>query len=293
MKNARFIGFACIIITTICYGLIPAFSFMAYGAGAQTETLLFDKFFYAAILMWAVIIFKKIDFRIPREAWKPMAAVLVAYIGIATFLYMSFDYISGSLATIISFMYPAFVVAFEMVTGKEKVSIKRITAVVISMVGMCLIVWGPDMKLQVLGVIFALLCAVSYTVYALALGSPSLKGVHPLVTPAYVLGVSAVFNFFRCIISGKPLFTDTPAQLMYILLLAVICAFVAILCYCVGVRLIGSSNAAIINTFEPACACVFSYFLVGDAITLSMIGGGVLIILAVLLTALPDRRQNG
>ncbi len=63
----------------------------------------------------------------------------------------------------------------------------------------------------------------------------------------------------------------------------------AILCYTISVRLIGPTNASIINTFEPACACVFGYLLIGDRITLSMIVGGIMIMISILLTSLPDK----
>lgn len=220
-----------------------------------------------------------------------MIAIMLSYIGVATFLYLSFDYISGSLATIISFTYPAIVIAIEMLRGKERVRAVKIIAVVISLLGMCLIVWSPDMKIQIIGVLFAFICALCYTVYIIELSSDKLDGLHPLITPGYVLAASAVFNFFRCIVSGNPLFTSTFPQFGYMLLLAVVCAFIAILCYCVGVRMIGPSNASIINTFEPACACVFGYLLIGDQITISMIIGGTLIIMAVLLTSLPDKER--
>ena len=145
------------------------------------------------------------------------------------------------------------------------------------------------MTIQIIGVVFAFLCALCYTVYIIELSSDALSDLHPLVTPGYVLAASAVFNFFRCLFSGNPLFTTGGEQLMYILLLSVVCAFIAILCYCVGVRLIGPTNASIINTFEPACACVFGWLLIGDRITLSMIIGGVMIIAAVLMTCVPDK----
>ncbi|MGI6765970.1 MAG: DMT family transporter [Lentihominibacter sp.] len=289
MKNTKLVGTICIIITTICYGLVPAISFKSFAVDVETETLLFDKFFYAAVLMWAYIFIRKINFRLPRAAWKPMIIIMLSYIGIATTLYLSFDYISGSLATIISFTYPVIVITIEMLRGRERVRAVKIIAVAISLVGMCLIVWSPDMQIQIIGVIFAFMCSLCYTVYIIELSSDKLEGLHPLVTPGYVLLASAVFNFFRCAISGYPLLTSTGIQLGYMLLLAVVCAFLAILCYCIGVRLIGPTSASIINTFEPACACVFGYLLIGDRITLSMIVGGIMIMISILLTSLPDK----
>ncbi|MDD4200183.1 MAG: DMT family transporter [Eubacteriales bacterium] len=292
MKNRKVIGTICIIITTLAYGLIPSLSFKAFAVGVETETLLFDKFLYAAVLMWALIFIRRIDFRLRNGALKPMIVIMISYIGIATTLYLAFDYISGSLATIISFTYPAIVIAIEMLRGKEKVRAAKIIAVILSLLGMGLIVWSPDMKIAIIGVLFAFLCSLCYTVYIIEISSDKLEGLHPLVTPGYVLAASAAFNFFRCLFSGNDLFTANAAQFGYILILAIVCAFIAILCYCVGVRLIGPTSASIINTFEPACACVFGYFLIGDEITLSMIIGGTLIIVAVLLTSLPDKKSD-
>jgi len=292
MKNTNLIGIFCIIGTTVCYGLVPSLSFITFETGVVTETLLFNKFLYAAILMWSYIFIKKIPFRLSRQQIKPMLAVVISYAGIATTLYLSFNYISGSLATIISFTFPAMVIAVEMIRGHEKVRFVKIAAVVLSLIGLCFIVWSPDMQIKILGVIFALLCAVCYTVYTIGLSSKSLDDIHSIVTAGYVLLTSAVLNFFRCFISGKPLFTENLQQLGYMLLLAVVCAFAAILLFCLGVRLIGPGNAAIINTFEPVCACIFGYFLVGDIITCGMIIGGVLVVAAVLLTNLPEKHSE-
>lgn len=292
MKNIRLMGSLCIVGTTVCYGLVPSFSFMAFETGVVSETLLFNKFFYAAILMWAYIFIKKIPFRLERQAVKPMLAVVIAYAGIATTLYLSFEYISGSLATIISFTFPAMVIAVEMIRGREKVRAVKILAVVISLLGLCLIVWSPDMEIKILGVVFALLCAGCYTVYTIGLSAKALADVNSIVTAGYVLATSAVINFFRCLISGNPIFTENTSQLAYMLLLAVVCAFAAILLFCLGVKLIGPSNASIINTFEPVCACIFGYLLVGDIITTSMIIGGLLVVTAVLLTNLPEKKER-
>ena len=76
------------------------------------------------------------------------------------------------------------------------------------------------------------------------------------------------------------------------ILLSVVCVFIAILCYAIGVRLIGPGNAALVNTLEPVLACVFGHFLVGDQLTGRMMIGAVLVVSAVLLTNLPGRQEE-
>ena len=283
-------GTLAIIGATLCYGLVPSLSFMAFDTGLVSETILFNKFLYAAIIMWAYIFIKKIPFKLEREQIKPMIVVVLAYAGIAITLYLAFENISGSLATIIEFTFPAMVIAVEMIRGREPVRALKIIAVVLSMIGLALVVWSPDMEIKMIGVIFALLCAVCYVFYTIGLAHQSLKGINSFVTAGYVMVTSAVINCLRCGFSDAPMFSQGGDQLFFVLMLAVVNAFLAIMLFCLGVKLIGPTNASIINTAEPVCACVFGYFLIGDVITSTMIIGGFLVVLAVLLTNLPDKK---
>jgi len=283
----KLLGTLCIIGTTLCYGFIPSLSFLSFAAGVKTETLLFDKFLYAAVLMWAYILIKRIPFKVDKDALKTMIAICLSYIGLATTLYLAFNYISGSLATIVSFTFPPIIIAIEMITKMEPVRLLKIVAVTLAMAGMVFIVGKPEMGGELIGIAFAFGTSICYVIYIMGLSAKSIKKMNSMVVAGYVLLSSAVVNFFRCIISGKPLFTSGFDQLGLILLLAIVCAFMAILLYCTGVKLVGPGNAAIINTFEPAVACVLGYLLIGDELTKNMLVGAALIIVAVLLANIP------
>ena len=144
-NNRKLLGVLSVTITSVCYGLVPSFSFIAFGMGVETETLLFNKFLYAAVIMWAFLLIRRINVRFSRRAVRDMIITCAGYIGMSTSLYISFDYISGSLATIVSFTFPAMIVAIEMITGREPVRIAKIAAVILSFGGLVLIVWSPDM----------------------------------------------------------------------------------------------------------------------------------------------------
>ena len=292
MSKTKITGIALIIGATAGYALVPSFSFLAFDQGVETETLLFSKFFYAAVLMWAYIFLKKLPFRLEKKATRMMAVIGLSYISLATTLYFAFDYISGSLATIISFTFPAMIVAIEMITGREKVRAAKILAVAISMVGMIFIIWSPDISANLIGILFAFGTALSYVVYTMGLSADCIKKSNTLVVAGYVLLMSTIFNFFRCLISGKPLFTTGFNQLWPMLVLAVFCAFMAILFFCIGVKLIGPGNAAIINTFEPVLACFFGYTIIGDVLTRNMIVGSALVVLAVFIANWPSSASD-
>lgn len=279
MKNLRAIGILCIVGTTIGYALVPSLSFLAFRDGISSETVLFDKFLYATILLWAYIFWKKLPYRLNKRLFKKVAIVALAYVGINTTLYLSFDYISGSLATVISFTFPVMVIIVEMITGKEKVNPIRCFAIILTVIGLLTTVMSPNIALDIRGVVFALMCAMFYTIYTIGLSNDTLKEGNPIVTAGYVLLTSTIVNGIRCVVSGHDAFSLSPN----VMLLAIVCAFMPIILYCIGVRLIGATDASVINTFEPVFACVFGALFIGDVITTNMIIGATIIVAAVLL----------
>lgn len=288
-KNVKLLGTIAVLITSVSYGLVPSFSFMAFGMGVETETLLFDKFLYAAIIIWCFIFVRRINFRFSKEAARVMIVTCAGYIGLSTLLYMSFDYISGSLATIVSFTYPAMIVAIEMITGRDSVKVKKIAAVVLSFAGLVLIVWSPGMNVNILGILFAFGSAVAYVVYIFGLSSESVKKENTFAVAGYVMLSAAAANLVRCLFSGKPLFVTEPNQIGMMILLSVVCVFIAIVSYAIGVQMIGPGNAALVNTTEPVLACIFGHFLVGDVLTGIMMIGSAMVVAALLITNLPDK----
>lgn len=288
-KNQKLMGVLAVTITSVCYGLVPSFSFISFGMGVATETLLFNKFLYASVIMWAFLLIRRIPFRFSRRAALAMVITCAGYIGMSTTLYISFDYISGSLATIVSFTFPAMIVAIEMISGKEPVRMAKIAAVILSFAGLVLIVWAPDMGANLIGVFFAFLAAVGYVIYIFGLDTKAVREENSFAVAGYVMLSAAAVNCVRCAASGEPMFATQPAQIGMMILLSVVCVFIAILCYAIGVRLIGPGNAALVNTMEPVLACIFGYLLVGDQLTPRMLAGAALVVIAVLITNLPAR----
>ena len=288
--NGKWAGVLAVTVTSVCYGLVPAFSFLSFRMGVETETLLFNKFLYASVIIWVFLLVRKINVRFSRRAALAMVVTCFGYVAMSTTLHISFDYISGSLATIVSFTFPAMIVAIEMITRKEPVRLGKIAAVILSFGGMVLIVWSPDiMGGDLVGIAFAFLAAICYVIYIFGLDFPSVKEQNSFAVAGYVMTSAAAVNFVRCLLSGKPMFAVEPAQIGMMLLLSVVCVFLAIVCYAIGVRLIGPGNAALVNTMEPVLACIFSHFLVGELLTGRMLIGSALVVLAVLITNLPEK----
>ena len=282
-KSRVLMGTLCMLASTICYGFISTISIKALNAGAATETILFDKFLYAAILIWAYIFIKKIPFKIEKNQILMLIVVIVSYNMLALCLYEAFNYIPGNLTIVLNFTYPAMIIVFEALTGRARFSIIRAGSILFSVIGFVLIVCEESITLSVIGIAFAIGAAVSQACYVIALGSDRVKRLHPIAAAGYVTAGATVFNLVRTAFSGEPVFTSGGEQLAWTLVLSFFCAFLAILLFCIGVNMIGSGKAAVINTLEPVVACVAGYVFLSETMTFTMALGCVAIVIAVFI----------
>lgn len=295
-KSRVLIGTLCMLVSTICYGFISTISIKALNAGAATETILFDKFLYAAILIWAYIFIRKIPFKIEKNQILMLIAVIVSYNMLALCLYEAFNYIPGNLTIVLNFTYPAMIIVFEALTGRARFSIIRAGSILFSIIGFVLIVCEESITLSIIGIVFAIGAAVSQACYVITLGSDRVKKLHPIAAAGYVTAGATVFNLVRTAFSGEPLFTSGGEQLVWTLVLSFFCAFLAILLFCIGVNMIGSGKAAVINTLEPVVACVAGYVFLSETMTFTMALGCVAIVIAVFIINFdgkyPKHEQN-
>ena len=113
------------LASTICYGFISTISIKALNAGAATETILFDKFLYAAILIWAYIFIKKIPFKIEKNQILMLIVVIVSYNMLALCFCMRLSITFRETYYCMNFTYPAMIIVFEALTGRARFSIIR------------------------------------------------------------------------------------------------------------------------------------------------------------------------
>jgi len=84
----------------------------------------------------------------------------------------------------------------------------------------------------------------------------------------------------RALIAQQPLFPENPVQLGYVLYIAVFSTGLAFLFFFNGIRLIGSSDAALVNSTEPLIAYLAGLILMAEVVSLRVFIGGLMILTA-------------
>jgi drug/metabolite transporter (DMT)-like permease len=118
-----------------------------------------------------------------------------------------------------------------------------------------------------------------------------MQSVSPLAAAAVVICSTAAVYGGVVFVQG-PVWPGTIAGWLSIAALSILCTVVAIALFFAGLERVGPTSASLLSTFEPAVAVALAALLLGEAVTLSRIAGGALILAAVLMTARSDARRE-
>ena len=277
-------GILFIILSAISFGIMPILDKLSYRGGANTYTTLFLRFFFAAIMLLYYLKAKGISLKLAR---KQLFFVLI--IGVFGFtlssvsLFMSYNYISIGMATMIVYTYPAIVTLFSYLFYSEKIYPRKIMSLMISTVGIFILIDRGSASFNLKGIILAGIAALMYSVYVLGASHKEFRVINSYVLTFYISCASAVMMFIAAITTRNFNMHISFYALVAILLLALISTVVALMAFLEGVRIIGPSKASIFSTIEPIVALILGIIILGEPISARNIIGSIMIVTSVVI----------
>lgn len=284
MEREKLTGVILIIISAFGYAIMPSVSTLAYNRGLNVSQVLLYRFVISAIFVWGIIGLQKIPFKTSfKHGIYILAIGFVGYTLCSKVLFMGYQYVSGSVATMILFTHPILVVLGESIIEKKLPSRNKVIAIVLALVGLGIIVYEVGMKYSTYGLILCFLSSVTYAIYCLGLAEPKTRKMNSLAVTAYVTTLSAVFNLIECLQNGTPLMLAEWDSIWLLVLLAIGGTVIPAIAFFSGLKIIGSGAATIISTVEAAFVYLLEVLVLGQSIILKNVVGGLLIALAVIL----------
>lgn len=282
-----------VIISAAGFAMMPIFAKLAYAGGSGSTTVLLFRFLFATVFIWAYMLVKKINFKISRRQILGIFILgSICYTGSALFLFDSYKYISAGVSEVCMFTYPACVIVLKRLFFKERMGKYKLYAIALSITGIIVSTNAPGQALSVKGIILALLGAVFYALYVTFIDNRLFYNLHPVTMTAYIIPSVAFINVVIGLVNRGISFEFEPISWVYMMLLGLFSTCIALLSFCSGAKLIGSSKASIISTIEPPLSFVFGYMFLRENFTWNMGIGGALIILAVLVIGRNKKPQN-
>ncbi|MDQ0337968.1 drug/metabolite transporter (DMT)-like permease [Caldalkalibacillus uzonensis] len=273
------------------FGLIVGAVFVSTAAvlvklsSAPAEVVAFYRLFLAVVLMTPFVFpyFKELK-RLERRQW---VYLLVSGLFLALHFVLWFEslnYTSVASSVVLVTLQPLFTFAGAYVLFRERMTIKALAAGILAIGGSVLIFWG-DFRFggeAIVGNALALLAAAMVSGYWLC--GQHLRQCLSIMAYTYVVyGAAALFILAYVMAQNSP-FLDYPAGDWWLFL--ALALFPTLLGHSIfnwAVKWVGASVISVTVLFEPIGASILAYLILGETLSVTQIGGGMMILSGIYL----------
>ncbi len=282
--NTRIKGYILAAIAAATYGMNPLFTLPLYKAGMDPDSVLFFRYLLAIPILGIMIKARGRDFRIKRNEILPLILLGLLMALSSLLLFLSYTYMDAGIASTILFIYPVMVAVIMAAGFHEKITTQGILCIAMALVGIVLLYRGGDgSTLNLTGTLIVMAAALSYATYIVGVNRSRLNSMATLKMTFYIL-VFGFMLFFVRVDFGQSLHVVDKWYLWgNLLALALFPTAISFLCTTSAVKYIGSTPTAILGALEPLTAVFFGVMVFGETLTLRLVIGIIMIILAVTL----------
>lgn len=292
MKKQLIQGYILVILSAILFGCMPLITTFIYGQGINRESTVLMRNLLALPVLGLLALKQQKTLKIPVKALPAIAAIaLMGCCVTPLLLYSSYQLIATGTATVFHFVYPAVVVLIGLVFLKKKLNPGTLLAVLLCVVGICLF-YNPNEPLNWTGCGLALVSGVTYAVYVVLLSVFKHKEVSGFTLSFYISLICAVVMLVVCLATSKLTLPSNVTGWLLCVLLALVISVGAVVMFQRGTFLIGGERASILSTFEPLTGVIVGALVFQEKMSLGMIFGSALVILACILITVFDSKKE-
>jgi drug/metabolite transporter (DMT)-like permease len=283
------IYFKLVVTAIIWGGTFVAGRIIASNMGAFSAA--FWRFVIASIVLLFLV---DREGGLPRVKKEQIPAIfllgLTGVFAYNAFFFFGLQLITASRAALIIALNPVAIVLFAALFSREKLSLFQLSGVLISLLGATIVIakGNPlDLLSQGIGrgelLIFG--CVLSWATYTIV-GKKIVKEMSVLATSTYACAIGAILLLIPALIEY---FITVRSSFhlnawLGIFYLAIFGSAIAFCWYYEGVSKIGAARAGVFINLVPPSAVILARVMLQESIDLSVIFGGLLTILGVILT---------
>ena len=285
----KYLGIIGLLLVTVIWGGGFVASDLAL-ASATPFQIMTIRFFLAAVIM-TVLAWRQIR-SITREEWK--YGIILGFFLFAAFALqiVALQYTTPSKNAFLTATNVVFVPVIALVLYKKKIRFQSVVGTVLAIAGAGILSLKSDFSLGI-GDGLTLLCAVCFA-FQIFLTGEYVGRIRPMVLNFMQMTTAFVFSAIGLVVTGGFSFSFSRSSALSILYLGIVSTTITYLLQTVSQKYVEETKAAIILSMEAVFGTIFSVILLDEQITIRMIIGSVLILLAVLISELKfnDKRQQ-
>ncbi len=277
-------GYILGAVAAAAYGMNPLFALPLYRDGMNPDSVLFFRYLFALPILALMIKVRGQNFRLRKKEIFPllMVGLLIALSSLA--LFQSYNYMDAGIASTLLFVYPILVALIMTVFFRERLSLRTFLCILLAFSGIALLSKTSEgIPLSVTGVILVMVSALTYAIYIVAVNQSVLKQVATVKLTFYVLFFGLFLFLFRVCFAGSLCVVDKWYLWGNLWALALFPTVISFLCTTRAIQYVGSTPTAILGALEPVTAVLFGVTIFGESLSLRLVIGIAMIILAVTL----------
>jgi drug/metabolite transporter (DMT)-like permease len=291
-------GLLRVLAAAAAMGTLGPVAALAYGEGVGPATFSAARAGIGAAILAAVVLSRRQpSVRLARVAprQRAMLALAVTVNGLMNLvLFFAFGAMAVGLVMAVFYLYPVLVALMAAALGRDRLTPRRVLALAIACAGLALVLGaqpGAEAHATAAGLVLAAVASTCHAVYLVAIrgGFDDVPAIQ--ATSLVLAGGLAISGTAALVIGGSGLAGEWLASPV---------AWAAIACAGTlgalpkvwvmgGVRLIGSTRAAVAMLIEPVVAVVVAAVALGQRLSWVELAGGAAILVAVVLVQLPPR----
>ncbi len=281
-------GIICGILAAVCYGTNPFGALPLYEEGVNTSSVLFYRFAMAVVMLGVMLVVERKSFRINKQELKVLGSLGVLFAASCLTYYESFLLMDAGIASTILFVYPVMVAGIMALFFKEQITFSTVTAILLALGGIGLLYQGDgETSLSTMGIILVILSALCYAVYIVVVNQSSIR-MSSLKLTFYVLLI-CMFALVAYSFTSPELHLQlppSPRAWFFACWLGLVPTILSLVLMTIAVHEVGATPTAIMGALEPLTAVAIGVLVFGEALTIQLVIGIVLILSAVLLIVL-------
>jgi drug/metabolite transporter (DMT)-like permease len=218
-------------------------------------------------------------------------------------MFYAFERTTVAIVLLGFYTYPALVAAYEIATGHEPLDAVRVAALCFSLGGMVLVVAGGltaggDIRIDPLGIVFALVAAVAQTIFILVsrFGYSAIPAEQAM---GWIIGATMISCAVLTLVGGGAAVLALPLREPTALAIAaftgIFAAGIPSILFLTGIRAIGGTRTGVLMLFEPVVGVALAALLLSESIQAIQAVGGLAILVAaiVLQRSTPAAEEAG
>jgi drug/metabolite transporter (DMT)-like permease len=262
-------------------------------SSADAGVIAFYRLLFTILLMAPVFLIKYRQelTRITIKDWG-YAAAAGSFLAFHFILWFeSLNYTSVASSTVLVTLQPLFAFLGTYLFFKEKFSKTALLSAGLAISGSIVISWG-DFRISGMalwGDFLALLACALVTAYLLF--GQNVRKRLSLVTYTFIVYlISTIVLLLYVLIKGEKLGPYPKEEWVYFLLLAIIPTLLGHTLFNWSLKWLSTSTISMAILFEPVGASILAYYLLGEAVILSQVIGGGIILLGIFLFVKEERK---